>query len=326
MSPMQGYVQGEQEAAAGQEQNELGFYRQKMQEAVQQLQAQQAEAQQTQQHVAELEQQAQASEQQQAQYQQMVSSATQESVAARDEVIREQQASAAMRIAYQQLRGELLNVASKEPPSTEMLAEQAAMTSGPAPGAMPGADPTQTDPAAGGDPAAQGGGAPAPGGEQAPAGAPAAGQDPAMQKAPAAPAAPAAPKPATPKPAAPAAAGAQKTAHPFVDQVKKIAPHALAGAALGAGVETAYAHKGSDPLREKIKHLEAKPGKSFSGSLNLAQAKARLAVADAVDKHPKAALLSGILAGGVEGAISGPRIVGDLRKGMKNVKDLRASK
>ena len=302
-SNTQAYLDGEQEAVAGQEQNELAFYRQRMQEALAQLDQQKQQAAQSEAQVADLTQQVESAQAQQAQYQQMVSSATQESVAAKDEVLHEQQASAAMRMAYQQLRGQLLNVASQEPPSTEMLGEQAAMAGGAAGGAVQ-------------DPMAQGGqppagappeGSPAPGGAPAPAepAAPAGGQDPTMQKA---------------KP--PAEAAAPKTAS-ILDEVKKRAPYAVAGAALGAGAETAYKHKSSDPLREKVDRLSKEPEGGFGKAMNLAQAKARLAIADAVDKHPKASLLSGMALGGLEGAIGGPGVGANVQKGMKNLQTLR---
>jgi bacterioferritin (cytochrome b1) len=326
-SPAQAFLANEQAATPGQEQNELGYYRQRMQEAMAQLEQQKGEAEQAAAHTAELEQQVQAAQAQQAQYQQMVSAATAGAASAQDDVLREQQASAAMRMAYQQLRGQLLNVASQEPPSTEMLAEQAAMTSPPGaqdPTAQPGVDPA----AAGGAP-----GSPAPDGGAAPGGAPPGGA-PAAAPAPAAPAAPApaAAKDPTMAKAKPPAEAAPKTAslardlgERALDEVKKRGPGALAGAAIAGGAETAYAHKSTDPLRKKVDRLSEEPKGGFGHAMNLAQAKARLAVADAVDKHPKAALLSGMAAGGLEGAIAGPGIVSKFRETGRNLKELRSS-
>lgn len=301
---IQDYLAREQDGAAGQEQNELGFYRQRMQEAFGQLQQQKQQSEQTAAEVQQLQQQVQTTQAQQEQYQAMVSDATQKAVSAQDDVLREQQASAAMRMAYQQLRGELLNVASREPPNTQMLQEQAALTSGPAtPMAGPAGD-ASTPGTAPGSPAPQG---------QETASAPAAGADPAMQQA---------------KPTSEAGQkepgsgdGTPKTSS-VLDGVTSRIPHALAGAALGGAAETAYAHKSSDPLRAKVDRLGAQPERSFGQAMDLAQAKARLALADAVSEHPKAALLSGMALGGLEGAMSGPGIVDHVRTGVKNLKSL----
>lgn len=114
-----------------------------------------------------------------------------------------------------------------------------------------------------------------------------------------------------------------KTASVF-DEVKKRAPHALAGAALGGASEVAYAKKSDAPLREKVQQLEGTPNRGFGQSMDLAQAKARLALSNAVSEHPKAALMSGMLVGGIEGAVSGPAIADHVRHGVGNLKSLRA--
>jgi hypothetical protein len=131
--------------------------------------------------------------------------------------------------------------------------------------------------------------------------------------------------------AKPPAAGAPKTAGVMRDLsaravkgVKARGPHALAGAVIGGGAEAGYAHKSSDPLRQKVDRLSKEPERGFGKAMDLAQAKARLALSDAVDKHPKAALLSGMALGGLEGAVSGPGIVDHVRSGVKNLKDLRS--
>jgi bacterioferritin len=298
-APFQQYVEAEQGAQVGQEANELAFYRQRMQQAMAQLEQQKTELEQTQGTVQQLQQQVQTTQDQQSQYQQMVSDATQNAVSSRDDVLREQQASAAMRMAYQKLRGDLLNVASQEPPSTEMLAEQAAMTSGPPPTTGPAGqapDPGTAPNAA----------APAPASDGAPS-QPASGQDPAMSQA----------QPAT-------QSGQKEPGEQKVASVLDRVPHALAGAALGAGAESLYAKKSNQPLREKVDRLGQVPERSFGQAMDLAQAKARLALGEAVEEHPKAALLSGALMGAAEGAISGPDIVNKVRRGVGNLKALRA--
>ena len=98
--------EGDNAAAAQQ----LEFVRAKLQEAV-------AENQAASQKAEELESKQQLTDQQLQQYQSQVADATNKAMMSQDEVLQQQQASAAMRMAYQQLRGTLLQAASTDPPS-----------------------------------------------------------------------------------------------------------------------------------------------------------------------------------------------------------------
>ena len=91
-----------------------------MQEAAylrQQLEALRAQDQAAQQELQQLQQQQSMTDQQIAQYQAQVANSTQQAMSAQDQVLQQQQAAAAMRMAYQQLRGQLLQAASTDPPS-----------------------------------------------------------------------------------------------------------------------------------------------------------------------------------------------------------------
>ena len=100
----------EQEGDNAAAQQQLEFVRAKLQEAV-------AENQAATQKAEELEGKQQLTDQQLAQYQSQVADATQKAMTSQDEVLQQQQAAAAMRMAYQQLRGTLLQAASTDPPS-----------------------------------------------------------------------------------------------------------------------------------------------------------------------------------------------------------------
>lgn len=143
-----------------------------------------AEVASSQQQLEQLQAQADSSQAEKEMMQQQVMEATNNAVAAQDEVLKHQQASAAMRMAIQQMRGRLLEVASTDPPA--LTPEQSAMAMvPPAPtdmsqvpaGGTQGADAASAAPTAGapspeqgpagqaGSPAAQPNSAP-PGGEQ----------------------------------------------------------------------------------------------------------------------------------------------------------------
>jgi len=89
-------------------------------------------------------------------------------------------------------------------------------------------------------------------------------------------------------------------------------PHALGGAALGAGVGAAYAKSSNEPLRKKVDTLSGVQNRSFGQSLDLAQAKARLALGEAAEEHPVATTVGSALHGAALGATSGPEITQSL--------------
>lgn len=146
------YVQNEQQAMQAEEAGHAEVLRGQVQNA-------QATAEQAQQQLQEMQGQVEQTQAQMDQYRQAVADATNQAVAAQDEALKNQQAAAAMRMAFQQLRGQLLQVASSEPPA--LSPEQSAMAAVP-PGMDPnaaGAAPTQGAPTA---PAGPAGGAPTP--------------------------------------------------------------------------------------------------------------------------------------------------------------------
>jgi hypothetical protein len=85
-------------------------------------------------------------------------------------------------------------------------------------------------------------------------------------------------------------------------------PHALGGAALGAGVGAAYAKSSNEPLKKKVNELSGVENRSFGQALDLAQSKARLALGEAAQEHPVATTIGSALHGAALGATSGPEI------------------
>jgi hypothetical protein len=131
---VQQYLQAQQAGDQAAEQGHADFLRGKLEEA--------RAAQQAAEESASGLQEAQAlHEQEQAQVQQQVQESIQQASQAQDQVLQEQQAAAAMRMAYQQLRGQVLQIVSSDPPSLSSdaaaLSAAASATSAPAPQAGP---------------------------------------------------------------------------------------------------------------------------------------------------------------------------------------------
>ena len=175
---MQQYLAKEQQGEAAAEEGHSDMLRQQLQQAHQELQQTQMQAETLQQAQAQHDQQIQ-------QMQGMVSTSTQQAQAAQDQALQQQQASSAMRMAFQQLRGQVLQLASTDPPMMSQDAQALLAAQQPQQGAV--------DPATG-QPMAQPAAAPMPG-APAPAAAP---QEAAGGPAEAA----AAPAPAAEEPAA----------------------------------------------------------------------------------------------------------------------------
>jgi len=165
--------------AAGQ--NEAAFLRQKLQEVQQAQQAAQEQAMTAQQEAEQLQQAQAMHDQQTQQYQAQVADSTQKAMAAQDQVLQQQQAAAAMRMAFQQLRGTLLQAASTEPPSitpgaTTAPGDQAAAAASQAAGASSAPTPS-TGPAGAAPSPGTAPGVPGPMGEET-VSAPSAGNEP----------------------------------------------------------------------------------------------------------------------------------------------------
>jgi uncharacterized protein YcfJ len=145
----QAYLANEQMAQQAEEAGQVEYLRGKLQEAQQAAAAAGDQnmqlQQQVEQHGAQLQQ-----------LQQQASDALNQASMAQDQVLSQQQAATAMRMAYQQLRGQLLEVAAQDPPGVSGMqaAQDAAQAANPQQGA---------DPAAGAGPAGQ-----APGAQEAP--------------------------------------------------------------------------------------------------------------------------------------------------------------
>lgn len=329
----QAYLAAEMQANDAAEQSEAAYLRE-------QLQAERATAQQSQQELATLSDAQANHDAQMAQIQAQVADSTSKSMAAQDQVLQQQQAAAAMRMAYQQLRGQLLEVASAEPPA--MAGDQAAMAASQAAGASGAPAPT----------AGPAGGAPNPG--VPPAGMAPEGDDtvstPASTNEPTFGGAASTTKVEQQEPT-----GDQKSMNsakevlshylPFAvrgktamlrdflqEGVRRVAPrlpHAAVGAAVGAGLGGAESLASNEPLRKKTQELEAKPDRGYGDTLDLAQSKARLTVGDFANKHPAAMMGMGALGGGMAGLTGGPELVSAAREAGghlagigKNMKDI----
>jgi len=316
------YVLAEHAARQAEQQGEAAFLKQKLQEAQSAQQAMEQQAQAVQQQLAQAQQAQQAQDQQLQQYQAQVADATQRTSQAQDQILQQQQQAAALRMAFQQLRGTLLQAASAEPPA-QALAPNA--------GTPPAAEaPTADAPTASAGPA---GAAPAPG--LAPNSAPPMGDDAAN-----APAAGAQPSMAN---AAPASAmgqqgptGGAKLSHVyprtktatlrdtfqamFRENAHRL-PYAAGGAAIGGGLGLVESKMDNEPLREKVRALEAKEDRGFRDALNLAQARARLTMGEFAETHPKTTMGVSALGGAFVGATQGPESVRSIRNTVEHLRN-----
>jgi hypothetical protein len=122
-APVQAFLDAQRQGDQAAEQSHADFLRQKLEEARGEVSAAQEQA-------AALQEQQAMHDQQQAQIEAQVQESIQAASAAQDQVLQEQQASAAMRMAYQQLRGQVLQLASTDPPalSSDAAALSAAST------------------------------------------------------------------------------------------------------------------------------------------------------------------------------------------------------
>lgn len=317
------------------EQNQAEFLRQKLEEARAQAEAAQAEA-------ATLQEQQALHDQQTAQSQQQIQQSMQQAMQAQDQVLQQQQAAAAMRIAYQQLRGTLLQAASTEPPAmamatggTDAASAAASQAAGPSSAPAPTAGPAGQAPNPGVPPTGM-----APAGDDT-VSTPAGGTEPMFGNA----------QPTTSvgqqeQTGDAKTPGKEVLSHyrPFVGskktaslrdmlfsqagKLKAVLPHAAVGAAVGAGLGAGESFTSNEPLQKRVQELEAKPDRGYGDTLNLAQSKARLTVGEFAQKHPAAMMGMGALGGALTGAAEGPGLVSavqgmgsDARAIGKNVMD-----
>jgi hypothetical protein len=152
---VQAFLDAQQQGDQAAEMSHADFLRGKLEEARAAQQAAEEQA-------AALQEQQAAHEQAQAEIQMQVQQSVDAASAAQDQVLQEQQAAAAMRMAYQQLRGQVLQIASNDPPA---LSSDAAALSAASTAAAPQSGPEAKGPAEAG-PAGK---APSPGTPNTPA-------------------------------------------------------------------------------------------------------------------------------------------------------------
>lgn len=315
------YLHKEQEGRAAEQQNEQNFYKQKFEQASQELQAAQQQAQAAQQQMQQLQQQAdQTGQQQQAAMQQAqqiqqaamqnaqaahqaATQAMQQSLQAQSESIQQAQLAVGMRDAVHSMRQGLMQMVQQQlPPAT--TAEASGMQADQLAASMGGQDNSQQppmDPNQAGQPAAApDAGTPpmsatpadASGAGTSPT--PGAGAEPTMQDA-----VPQGQQGMMPEPMKAASASRDKLIG------------AIMGGAVGGLGSYTESRMSNDPLRKKIQELESRDkdeGLGFAGAMNLAQAKARLAVGEFAEKHPAAFTAMGVASGASTGASLSPTV------------------
>jgi len=317
--------QQEQQGTVQQLQNETQFFRQKSEQLTQQAQMQQQQLEQAQQQQQMSDQQIQQMQLTAQMANQAASQATMASMNAQQQALQSTQLAANMRIALQQHRQALMDLAAQDPAAGIEQQLQAANANAPppgqaalgqaAPGAMGAQAPGQLQPAQG-DP--QQGQQP----QQAPQGQPAA-QD--------APQGPAGQQPPGPQPAPgqgdkkphgqggttvtiKQAAHRIKQANPYWEQVgqKLMArlPYGAAGAALGAGASMASSIGGVEPAKQRLAEAQQHHDTegTFGTAMELAQAKARMAFRQVAVDHPTGSAISGAIGGFTTGMMVGPEI------------------
>ena len=297
-------LQNEMEGQEAQQQNEAEYYKQRFAEAQQQLEAATQASEQTAAQAQQLQQQAEQNQMAlssaQNQAQQATALAMQQVMQAGDEKLQQQMQAAQMRMAFQEMRGQLMNLASQEPPS-QVLADPAAMGAPPAGQVAPGQAPPEAQPQdAASAPAGQAPdpqappGQPGPGGEQTAN----AGSEPSE------------------------AAGKGKGATSVTVKQGSFKDHAL-GAGLGAAIggigtaaEAGFGDEARATLKSRISQLEQEQG-SFPQAMRLAASKGLLGASEAAAQHPVGATIMGSLVGAGIGASTEPAIRSLMKSGRR---------
>jgi bacterioferritin (cytochrome b1) len=295
----QNYLQAEQMGQQAQSANESAYYQQQLQESQQAMQGMQEQVQSAMMQLEQLQQQA-------GEANMNVQQAAQSAQQAHDMATEQTMQAAKARIGAQQMRQQMLQLASQDPqalgeaamgPSPEEMAMQQAQEQGGMPGAEGGQAPGEAPPDdAGGPPAEQEGPAgQAPSPETAPGSAPPEGQ--ADANAPASGESPAA-----------IGGGGPPSATPV--QVK-VGSARLMGAAVGAGLGAggSVIHGARAPgLKQKVEDLKGQQDGGFMQAARLAKAQAASATADLAAGHPAASAIKGGLMGAGMGALAGPSL------------------
>lgn len=319
----------EQEMQAAQEVGEAAFYREKARAAQEAAQAMQKQISELSQSTQSMQQQLDASQSQiqasvqhaqiaqQAalqnvmQAQEATSQAIGQAMADKQEVLRQKQLAAAMRMGVLDVKDRVMAQLANDP--TEQLAQQlsAPPPSGGAPAQAMGQGGEQQGPAAAAEDApVAGGGGPANEGtaEERPK-SDSSKDDKADSKS---------------EKGTKVEISTKESNAKFLAEAARRLPYALTGAMAGGLAGHAFSGSSNEGLKSKIQSLEAEEaqgGGSFGTSLSLAQAKARLAIGEAAAKHPRASAGVGAVLGALSLGSHGPDIVNNVQQGMKAHKD-----
>ena len=307
------YLQQEQAGMVAEKEQESNFYRQKFQEASQQLQAANQQMQQLQQQADSTGQQQQQAMQQAQQIQQAAmqnaqaahqaaTQAMQQSLASQQQEMQQAQLAVGMRDAVHSMRQGLMQMVQQQlPPATPSEASVAATSGMDNTPIIPGSEAMAANQA--GMPQAQ-----------ADAGTPMQSATPGDGSGPGA-------NPNMGQGAEPVMQGAQPQGEQgMAQQPQKVASShdkligaivgGLAGGGLSAAGSGSLASRSNEALRSKIKQMKDvdSSGGGFINAMNLAQAKARLAVGEFEEKHPFASTAIGTALGASAGAKMSPHI------------------
>lgn len=288
--PIDQYLANEAEGMEAQRQNEAEFYRGQAQSAQQQGMA-------TQQQLADAQQQLQQLQEQQAQVAQTIQAANDEALAASDESLRQTQLAANMRLGYQKLRQQIIELASQDPEQVGTLPGD--VPAGAGAGMMPGAGAGQpeSEGMGPGQPAA------APGASQPgeiPAGSGGAGRE-----GPAGTSANGSGKSGN----TPSGSDAASTTIKIGAFGSALSQHlgAVAGGVAGGVAGAKKALGAGQQLQERSQRLDqaAQGDGSFGNALEIAKARAGVAEAESAQQHPIRTALLGGLRGAAMGAALG---------------------
>ncbi len=304
------YLRAEMAGRQAQEQNESAFYRQRLgevQAAQQQMQSQMQNSQMQMQSLQETADQANA----------QIEQAMQQATMAQDQATQQALEAARARMGAQQLRAQILQVASQDP-STFGDPAMGLSPTGPVGGMGPSAP---ADPNAPADPGADPGTGP---------GGPAAAAPDQQQAGATAPGGTGEGQNTTGEPG-PGAAGASQTNKagqtPTTVNIKTSSAGlaaglgAAAGGILGAG-KSLLAGPQAGALRGKVQSLQGTQDGSFRAAAELAATKGQSAEADLAAAHPQRSALSGGLRGAMLGAAAGPALFAGGRELYHNVREL----
>jgi bacterioferritin (cytochrome b1)/outer membrane murein-binding lipoprotein Lpp len=326
------YLEAEATARRAQAENEAQFYRQQATDAHTNAASMGGQVQQIQGQLDQLQQQVDESQNQ-------IMAANQEAMTANDQMLNQATMAARMRMGMQQLRAQMMEIASQDPEQlataaggpTPMDVGQQAMQAqqgaagAPAAGAQAPMDPGGIDPATG-QPAA------APGADP---GTPAAAPDAQAQEG-SVPSGAGGPEgKSAPEPKEDKKEGGETTVsikkgsvgQTLGQELTRKLPYMGAGALVGAGMGAMEGRK-VPSLQEKVDALKGQQDGGFARSLELAKAQMSLQDAESAKQHPIRSALKGGLAGAGLGAALGtavPALINGGQRLGKNIQTIRGN-